>query len=289
MTVIKVPATSANLGPGFDSLGIALSMYLTLTVGSKCDEWVVEHDLGADIPTDEENMIIKTALGLAPNLEPHKVRVESKIPLARGLGSSSTAIVAGLALANHLGKLGIGKDELVQKATELEGHPDNVAPAILGDFVAATYVNGHVTSVKGNFPKLSFLAYIPDYELATSQSREALPEQLAFKDAVIAGSIGNALVASILTGNLTEIGPLMEADRYHEQARLKLVPHLEVLRKLGHEVGALATYLSGAGPTVMVVIDQSKVADFIKEAQALGLTGRFEQLEVERQGLVVSE
>jgi len=287
MTVIRVPATSANLGPGFDSLGLAVSLYLELEIGPASDSWLVHHQLGKEIPADEENMIIQTALRLAPQLAPHEVSVKSNIPLARGLGSSSTAIVAGLELANQLGRLGLNKKELVQKATEIEGHPDNVAPAILGDFVASAYVNGHVTSIKGEFPELALLAYIPDYELATSKSREALPKSLAFGEAVAAGSVGNALVASILTGNIEEVGPLMEADRYHEQARLQLVPHLEQLRDLGHKLGALATYLSGAGPTVMVVIDDKQVASLIKQARSLGLSGKFEQLKVDRQGLIV--
>lgn len=142
---IIVPATSANIGPGFDSLGLAVTSYLTVTVTEEnVDAWYVDHNLGEKIPHDEENLIVKTALELVPDLQPLAIKVESDIPLTRGLGSSSSAIVAGLMLANHFGNLNLSKQELVQIATEIEGHPDNVAPAILGDFVIATYLDGEI-------------------------------------------------------------------------------------------------------------------------------------------------
>ncbi|MCP0887604.1 homoserine kinase [Ligilactobacillus sp. WILCCON 0076] len=289
MEIIKVPATSANLGPGFDSLGIAVNVYLTVTIAEQTANWVVEHQLGSDVPTDERNMIVQTALSLVPNLTPHRIIVDSDIPLARGLGSSSSAIVAGLEIANIIGKLDMDKETLLQKATYLEGHPDNVAPAILGDFVVSAYVSGHVTSVKGRFPELEMLAYIPKYELPTSKSREALPKELPFKEAVAAGSIGNALVASLLTERFDEAGRLMEADRYHEIYRAALVPHLATLREIGHHVGAMATYLSGAGPTVMTIVDKKKVPEFIRIAREAWLDGDFRQLNVDRNGVVVEK
>ena len=196
---IIVPATSANIGPGFDSLGLAVTSYLTVTVTEEnVDAWYVDHNLGEKIPHDKENLIVKTALELVPDLQPLAVKVESDIPLTRGLGSSSSAIVAGLMLANHFGNLNLSKQELVQRATEIEGHPDNVAPAILGDFVVATYLDGEIMHEKINFPDVSLLAYIPDYWLATKKSREVLPANLDFKDAVRANAIGNALVAKIV-------------------------------------------------------------------------------------------
>ena len=191
---IIVPATSANIGPGFDSLGLAVTSYLTVTVVEEnVDAWYVDHNLGEKIPHDEENLIVKTALELVSDLQPLAVKVESDIPLTRGLGSSSSAIVAGLMLANYFGNLNLSKQELVQRATEIEGHPDNVAPAILGDFVVATYLDGEIMYEKINFPDVSLLAYIPDYWLATKKSRGVLPVNLDFKDAVRANAISNAL------------------------------------------------------------------------------------------------
>ncbi|AIR11214.1 homoserine kinase [Ligilactobacillus salivarius] len=282
---IIVPATSANIGPGFDSLGLAVTSYLTVTVVEEnVDAWYVDHNLGEKIPHDEENLIVKTALELVPDLQPLTVKVESDIPLTRGLGSSSSAIVAGLMLANYFGNLNLSKQELVQRATEIEGHPDNVAPAILGDFVVATYLDGEIMYEKISFPDVSLLAYIPDYWLATKKSRGVLPVNLDFKDAVRANAIGNALVAKIVSGNKKDMGKLMEADLLHETYRDKLVPHFLKLRHLGHEAGAFATYLSGAGPTTMTLIEKDKVDEFIKVAQELGLNDEYRLLEVDRNG-----
>lgn len=128
---ITVPATSANIGPGFDSVGVAVSKYLTIEVLEPADAWHIEHDLG-DIPSDENNLLISTALQVKSDLQPHKLVMTSDIPLARGLGSSSSVIVAGIELVNQLADLQLSDDDKLDIATKIEGHPDNVAPAILG-------------------------------------------------------------------------------------------------------------------------------------------------------------
>ena len=128
---IRVPATSANLGPGFDSCGIALSLYLFIEVLEAQEQWEILHDLGDDVPTDASNLMITTALSLAPTMQPHKIKMSSNIPLARGLGSSSSVIVAGIELANRLNQLNLSPKEKIEIATKIEGHPDNVAPANL--------------------------------------------------------------------------------------------------------------------------------------------------------------
>ena len=154
---IRIPATSANLGPGFDSCGIALSLYLFIEVLEPSDQWEIIHDLGNDIPSDATNLMITTALALAPDLAPHKIKMESDVPLARGLGSSSSVIVAGIELANRLGNLNLSQKEKIEIATKIEGHPDNVAPAICGDFVVACYFSekktDKVSYVKHYFPE----------------------------------------------------------------------------------------------------------------------------------------
>ncbi|KRL02144.1 homoserine kinase [Liquorilactobacillus capillatus] len=286
---IRVPATSANLGPGFDSLGIAITLYLTVTVLEENSNWIVEHDMGKGIPHNETNMIIKTALRLCPSLPAHRIKVESDIPLARGLGSSSSAIVAGIELAVQLGKVSLTKTEKVQQAAELEGHPDNVAPAILGDFVVSSFVDGKNISIKGYFPETRLVAYIPEQELLTTESRNVLPKQLPFMEATHAGSIGNTLVAALMTNQLEQAGQLMEADLYHERYRQKLVPHLAQLRKIGHLHHAVATYLSGAGPTVMTIISEQKLDAFTDAVKQTGLSGKLVNLEVDRQGVTVKK
>lgn len=224
---IRVPATSANLGPGFDSCGIALSQYLTIDIGPETKQWQIDHQLGSAIPTDEKNLLIQTALDLAPKLTPHKITMTSDIPIARGLGSSSSVVVAGIELANRLGNLGMTPQQKVSYATKIEGHPDNVAPAICGDFVVASYNNNEVNFVKHTFPDCDVIAFIPNHELLTSESRAVLPKEMSYRDAVKASSIGNVMIAAVLNGNLPLAGKMMERDILHESHRQHLVPHLK--------------------------------------------------------------
>lgn len=284
MQKIIVPASSANLGPGFDSLGLAVDRYLTLEVLEKTPNWQIEHDLGPEVSHDETNLVIKSALTLDQDLRPHRIKMNSSIPLARGLGSSSAAIVAGLKLAQVLSTKQFLAQELLEVATKIEGHPDNVAPALFGGLTISLMVNGRPQTIKVSFPEIGLLAYIPDFELETKISRSVLPKQLEYATAVRAGSVGNALVAALLTDDLELVAELIEQDGYHEPYREKLVPHLKVLRELGHKVGAKGTYLSGAGPTVMTLIAPEKMDLFIKEAREYGLTGEFAQLGVDQKG-----
>lgn len=284
MQKIIVPASSANLGPGFDSLGLAVDRYLTLEVLEKTPNWQIEHDLGPEVSHDETNLVIKSALTLDKDLTPHRIKMNSEIPLARGLGSSSAAIVAGLKLAQVLSAKQFSDQELLEVATKLEGHPDNVAPALFGGLTISLMVNERPQTIKAAFPKIGLLAYIPDFELETKVSRSVLPERLEYATAVRAGSVGNALVAALLTDDLELVAELIEQDGYHEPYREKLVPHLKILRELGHKVGAKGTYLSGAGPTVMTLIAPEKMAPFIKVAREYGLTGEFAQLAIDQKG-----
>lgn len=284
MQKIIVPASSANLGPGFDSLGLAVDRYLTLEVLEKMPNWQIEHDLGPEVSHDETNLVIKSALTLDKDLTPHRIKMNSEIPLARGLGSSSAAIVAGLKLAQVLSAKQFSDQELLEVATKLEGHPDNVAPALFGGLTISLMVNERPQTIKATFPEMGMLAYIPDFELETKVSRSVLPERLEYATAVRAGSVGNSLVAALLTDDLELVAELIEQDGYHEPYREKLVPHLKILRELGHKVGAKGTYLSGAGPTVMTLIAPEKMASFIKAAREHGLTGEFTQLAVDQKG-----
>ncbi|MBF0787011.1 MULTISPECIES: homoserine kinase [unclassified Streptococcus] len=283
---IIVPATSANIGPGFDSLGIALSKYLTIDIVKAQDEWFVEHDLEF-VPSDKYNLLIKTALKVCPDLQPHHVRMTSDIPLARGLGSSSSVIVAGIELANQLADLQLNDDAKLSLATEIEGHPDNVAPAIFGNLVISSYVNKKVSKIVTEFPEASFIAFIPNYPLRTSDSRGVLPKQFSSKNAVAASAIANVAIAALLTGDLVEAGKAIESDLFHEPFRQKLVQEFYPIRQLGHELGVYATYLSGAGPTVMVLVEKAKEV-MVKEAiDALKLDGESFILTVDRQGVRV--
>lgn len=285
---ITVPATSANIGPGFDSVGVALSKYLHVDILEERDEWLVEHDLDF-VPTDKYNLLIKTALMVKKDLVPHRVRMTSDIPLARGLGSSSSVIVAGIELANQLGQLELTKEEKLQIATDIEGHPDNVAPAIYGNLVIASYVNKKVTAVVADMPETDFVAFIPNYELRTSESRGVLPNQLSYKKAVAASSVANVAVTALLTGDMVTAGKAIESDMFHEQFRQKLVREFYTIKQIGHDLGAYATYLSGAGPTVMVLTPKEMVTELTSRIEQEELNGEVHVLYVDNQGVRVED
>ena len=284
---IRVPATSANLGPGFDSCGVALDRYLFVEVIEESNEWLVEHELGPEVPNDQENLLLKTALELVPDLPPHHLKMTSDIPITRGLGSSSSVIVAGIELANRLGNLGLTQESKAALATKLEGHPDNVAPAIFGDLVIASAVDGQVDVVRHYFPDCKIIAVIPRQPLSTEKARHVLPSEVPFKEAVAASSIANVMVAALMTGNLPVAGQMMEKDRFHEKYRSQLVPHLAVIRELAHEEGAYGCFLSGAGPTVLVLTPENRCQKIQQLLNALELDAAVEVLAVDREGVQV--
>ena len=284
---IIVPATSANVGPGFDSVGVAVTKYLEIQVCEEREEWMIEHQLGKWIPRDERNLLLKIALQIVPDLQPRRLKMVSDIPLARGLGSSSSVIVAGIELANQLGNLKLTDHDKLQLATKIEGHPDNVAPAIYGNLVIASSVEGQVSAVVAPFPECAFLAYIPNYELRTRDSRGVLPKKLSYKEAVAASSIANVAIAALLTGDLVKAGQAIENDLFHERYRQELVREFATIKKVAKRNGAYATYLSGAGPTVMVLADPDKMPKIKAELEKQPFKGKLHELQVDTQGVRV--
>ena len=263
MTRLLVPATSANLGPGFDSIGVAVSLYLTMDVLEPADAWWIDHDLGDDIPHGEDNLIIQTIQKLAPEVPAHKLAMHSDIPSARGLGSSSSAIIAGIELADRLGQKGWSEGEKINMANAIEGHPDNVAPALAGGLVIGVALEAdRVLWTKHTFPHIAFVVTIPNKQLLTSQARAVLPKQLDFAQAVRANGIGNVLASKLAVGELEEAGHLMEMDLLHETYRSPLVPELKQVRQsLDGQAGVYGTYLSGAGPTIMTLAHKENAED----------------------------
>ena len=284
---IIVPATSANVGPGFDSVGVAVTKYLEIQVCEEREEWMIEHQLGKWIPRDERNLLLKIALQIAPDLQPRRLKMVSDIPLARGLGSSSSVIVAGIELANQLGNLKLTDHDKLQLATKIEGHPDNVAPAIYGNLVIASSVEGQVSAVVAPFPECAFLAYIPNYELRTRDSRGVLPKKLSYKEAVAASSIANVAIAALLTGDMVKAGQAIENDLFHERYRQELVREFATIKKVAKRNGAYAPYLSGAGPTVMVLAELDKMPKIKAELEKQPFKGKLHELQVDTQGVRV--
>ena len=287
MMQIRVPGTTANLGPGFDSCGLALNLYLTLTVGEVQDNWEVIHSLGEGIPMDQTNVIVTTACKVCPDLEPRKLWMTSEVPSTRGLGSSSAAIVAGIELANQLGNLMLSQQEKVTYATLMEGHPDNVAPAILGDFVVATKIEQEVYAVKHSFPATGILVCIPNGELLTSESRDVLPQTLTYSTAVTASSIANVMISAILANDLSLAGKMMEQDLFHEYYRKNLIPHLSDIRETANQFGAYGTFLSGAGPTVLTLVPLAKLKKLKSKLERNYPHAMIKELEIERNGVEV--
>ena len=286
---IIVPATSANVGPGFDSVGIAVTRNLTIEVLEPSDAWLIEHDLGAGIPTDEKNLLLSTALSIAPAIQPHHIKMTSEVPLARGLGSSSSVIVAGIELANQLANLQLSDAEKLRIATEIEGHPDNVAPAIFGNMVIASYIGEDVQYVTADFPSCDLVAFVPSYQLKTSDSRNVLPKEWSYKEAVAASSVANVAIAALLKGDLETAGRSIELDHFHERYRQSLVKEFPQVKEVAHQHDAYATYLSGAGPTIMNLLAPEHVASFVAALAALGLDGQIFQLKIDTFGVRVEK
>ena len=267
---IIVPATTANIGLGFDSIGIAVDLYLTLTVVEPSNEWKIEHPFGEAVPSNHENLIIETALAVCSTLQPHHLVCESDIPMTRGLGSSSSAIVAGIELANQLANLNLTPQQKVEWATKLEGHPDNVAPAILGGLVVATYdeESQEVDYLQKEIQSdIQGIALIPDFELSTKASRQVLPSEFLYSKAVQASSRSNVLVAALWQEDWENVSRIVEKDLFHEPYRETLIPFLTPVRKLAKEKEAIGTYLSGAGPTVMVLSSKDKSTTIVEYLQ----------------------
>lgn len=285
---ISVPATSANIGSGFDSVGLAVSLYLEVTLLEASKEWWIEHDI-AGLSHTEDNLLLKTALDLVADLPPHRLQMTTAIPLARGLGSSSSVIVAGIELANQLGKLQLTTDDKLAIATQIEGHPDNVAPALLGNLVIASYDGEQLTKVTAPFPDVSLLAVIPQYELLTSDSRTVLPKTLSHKEAVQASAVANVTLAALLQGDLKTAGACLERDRFHEPYRQKLVPEFLPIRQVAKEHGAYATYLSGAGPSIMILADKTQEESIYQAVSDLAYDVQIQRLSLDRCGVRVED
>ena len=273
MFMIKVPASTANLGPGFDSVGMALNLYLTLEV-ERAEKWEVIPltEEMAIFPSDDSNFIIQIALKTAKKyhkeLPSAKVKVNSEIPLARGLGSSATAIVAGIELADSLCGLNLTKQEKLEIAAEIEGHPDNVGPSLFGGLLIGCQQGNSVDVVSFYDLDFEIVAVVPKEELLTKTSRSVLPETISFKEAVTAGAVANVLVASMISGNYELAGKMMREDRYHQPYRRELVPHMAIIEEKAPLYGAFGVALSGAGPTILCLVETGsaqKVIEGLKE------------------------
>lgn len=264
--LIRVPASSANLGPGYDVLAAAVSLFLELEV-----EEVGEFSLdpgGLEVSTGRDNLVVRAFESLH-SADGIAFRLRSEIPLARGLGSSAAAIVAGLFAADHLFELALSKEEMLARASELEGHPDNVAAAIYGGFVICGAGEGGAPSAARFDPPggLEGIAVIPGEEVSTERARAAIPTEVPLADAVANVSAASRLVLGLQRADLDLVAAGL-ADRIHQPHRRDLYPRSMELVDVAVEIGALGATISGAGPTVLVWTtwqDAGKVAEALEQ------------------------
>ena len=260
MIKLQIPATSANLGAGFDALGLALSFYNTAEMEEN-DVIDIKSLDGTPIPQDEKNLIYVSVKDLydvcGKPLKGLTLRQTNAIPMARGLGSSSACIIAGLVGANKMLGDPLTKDDLVDLAAQIEGHPDNTAPALLGGIVTAVFDGRKVHWVKQEvYTRLKFVAIIPDFELKTEKARACLPKEISHRDAVYNLSRAALFSASLLIGKFENLKTAAD-DRLHQPYRMELIRNVREVFDIAYTHGAYAVYISGAGPTVMAIADES--------------------------------
>lgn len=295
---VRAPASSANLGPGFDSLGLSVPLYTTLRVTPQAVTEVVP--LGPELentPADESNYVYKAMLLAAKragqDLPPARIEIETEVPLARGLGSSAAALVAGVVAGNELLGRPLDDPAVLDVTAREEGHPDNVAPALFGGIVVATLDKLGTHYVRLDPPaNLGVTVLVPDFELSTSKARAVLPREYSRADAVHALSHAALLAAALAGGRLDLLKHAMQ-DYIHQIWRAPLVPGLSDILDDAHKHGALGAALSGAGPTVLCFHDTredtARLHTYLHGVMTKnGLTGRVMDFPIDTAGTVVT-
>lgn len=259
MITVTVPATSANMGPGFDSIGIALNLYNRFSM-EECDHIDISSTGGESIPNDETNLVYQCAKRVyeicGKPMSGLRLIEDCSIPQTRGLGSSSACTVAGLLGANALLGNPLHQENIIDLAAAIEGHPDNSTPAILGGFCTSLLEYGKVWSVRVPIAdKVDFVAFIPNFELSTETARGALPATIPHHDAVFNLARAALLTGSLVTGDLHNL-QVAVGDCLHQPYRFSLIPGGEEVVRSAKGLGALGAFLSGAGPTIIAMVDK---------------------------------
>jgi homoserine kinase len=302
---VEAPATIANLGAGYDCLGLAIDLPLRVTVEATAPaadaqsiDLTVEGDCVGELPEDRSNrLVVALEAGLAElgfdgfEAVGWRVRMSNPIPLARGLGSSAAATVAGLVAAWGLADRPVDQAGVLRLATQIEGHPDNVAPALLGGLVASIALDGGVEAVRLEPPKgVLVVAWIPERKLPTSEMRRVLPDTVPRADAIANLARVAVGVAGLASGR-TDVLRLLTEDRLHEPYRASVYPELPRLVAAARDAGAIGAFLAGAGSTVAALVDATdeSAADrvgaaFRSAASSLGQPGRLQAINVRTLG-----
>lgn len=259
MVNIKVPATSANLGPGFDSLGLALNLYNNFTFKE------IEKGLkivGALESEKVKDNLVYTSMLKTFDLVGYKVKgisinIETNIPVSRGLGSSASCILGGVMGANKISGANLSQDDIFKIATDIEGHPDNIAPALFGGLVSSLIEEDNIYYNKINIAKgLKFVAIIPDFTLSTKMAREVLPTTISHKEAVENISRVSLLISAFSNGRFDLLKHSLK-DNLHQPYRGNLIKGFKEIIDEIYKLKALGGYLSGAGPTIMAILNEN--------------------------------
>ena len=297
--VVRVPGTSANCGPGFDCLGVATTIYnyldLTLLHGNKI---VVEAagEGAENIPRGKRNLTWQAVqrllqeVGRETDFKGAIIRTKNNVPISRGLGSSSTAIVGGLVAANEILGAPLTRQELLKLATELEGHPDNVAPALFGGFTVSVMDKGAVQTFSFQPRiKLKLIVAVPDFELSTRLARKVLPKNISMKDAIFNVSRASMLIAALVEGR-EDLLPLAFDDALHQPYRKKLVPGMTEVFEAAKAAGALGAAISGAGSCLIAFtttrsgLEEKISSAMVDEFKAHGVKSKALILNVDKRG-----
>jgi len=273
MVKVRIPATTANMGPGYDVLGMALNLYNDIAVEEREGETLVYNDGELSDCDYRENMIytslVKALDRYNYNYDGFEIHVSRcDIPMSRGLGSSSACIVGGICAANELMGNVMSKADIIDLATEIEGHPDNVVPAALGGMVASLTVDGKVVYSRVNVPKkLRFVTMIPSFQVSTAQARKVVPSSYSKEDVVFNISRVAMLINVMNNGELDKLRVCL-SDRVHEPYRKTLIENADLIFGKAKELGALGEFVSGSGSTLMAVVDEADAERFREDIQS---------------------
>lgn len=296
MVRVRIPATSANLGPGFDCLGLALSLYNYVQI-EESDSFriTLKGDYITGLATDETNLVWKSmctlweTIGFA--IPTVSLELENNVPPTRGMGSSSAAIIGGLVAANEYAGGVLSKQKILELANQIEGHPDNVAPALLGGVtLAVTTETGVIARTLHSNPRFTALAIVPDFHLSTEKSRKVVPTSVSRADAVYNLSRTALLVEALIHEEYALLQEGMQ-DRLHQNQRASLVPGLAETLQIALDTGAYGSALSGSGPTILALVSHH-MAEKVSQAMVNclaghGLTAKAYTLSVDSEGAVV--
>ncbi len=294
---IRVPASSANLGPGFDALGLALGVYLECRFRTSTELHI--HAEGRDAPLiapGDNNLIWQTALKVAEDtqctLPLIDLEIRNDIPIGKGLGSSAAALTAGVVIADKLLDLNWKPHRVLDEAARIEGHPDNVSACVLGSIVASAIDSGGVTrAVRLELPASYGIAVVvPDFVLLTEEARTVLPNSYSSQDAIFNVQRASLLIAALATGTTSAVPEALD-DRIHQPYRASLVPGLDEILKL-RAPGLLGCTLSGAGPSVLVFYERGseQVCDLVRQIFALhGHDAEVIWADIAAEGYTISE